>query len=258
LLYLILNESREAIVVSPFRHANQEEWNMLNKSLWGVALTMVAGLGLLLTPGTGESRGGGGGHGGGGHGGGGFHGGGFHGGGFHGGGFHGGGFRRGFIGGGFYGAGFGYPYYGWDWGSPYYGSGYDSGYYSNDWAAPSYYTAPPATYYVQPSYYTVTPEAGYYGSTGTAGSTPPAVNPNEATFTVRLPDPNAEVWFQAYKTHERGSVRQFDSAALQPGTTYTFHIRARWNKNGQSVEQTRDVPARAGQHLTVDFQQPTN
>ena len=33
---------------------------MLSKSLWGLALTMVAGLGLLLTPGTSEARGGGG------------------------------------------------------------------------------------------------------------------------------------------------------------------------------------------------------
>ena len=102
------------------------------------------------------------------------------------------------------------------------------------------------------------PSTGYYGSTGSASNGQQAVNPNDATFTVRLPDPNAEVWFQDYKTRERGSVREFESAALQAGKTYHFQIRARWNQNGQPVEQTRDVPAQAGQHMTVDFQQRTN
>jgi uncharacterized protein (TIGR03000 family) len=90
------------------------------------------------------------------------------------------------------------------------------------------------------------------------------MNPNDAGFIVRLPDPNAEVWFQDYKTQQRGSMRQYETAALDPNRTYTFVIRARWMRNGQQMEQTRQVQGRAGQNITVDFttqsreQTPTN
>ena len=58
-------------------------------------------------------------------------------------------------------------------------------------------------------------------------------------FTVRVPDPNAEVWFQNYRTQQNGTVRQFQSQALDPNSTYTFQVRARWMQNGQMMDQTR-------------------
>jgi uncharacterized protein (TIGR03000 family) len=86
-------------------------------------------------------------------------------------------------------------------------------------------------------------------------------NPNDAGFIVRLPDANAEVWFQDHKTQQGGTVRQFESESLDPNRTYTFQVRARWTKDGQPMDQTRQVQARAGQTVTVDFtteQAPSN
>jgi uncharacterized protein (TIGR03000 family) len=91
-------------------------------------------------------------------------------------------------------------------------------------------------------------------STGTYGSyVQQPTNPNIADFTVRVPDANAQVFFDNYLTHESGTVRQFESGNLTPGQTYTFHIRAVWNQNGQPVQATRDVQAASGQHVMVDF-----
>jgi uncharacterized protein (TIGR03000 family) len=81
---------------------------------------------------------------------------------------------------------------------------------------------------------------------------------------VRVSDANAEVWFQDYKTQQRGTVRQYESDNLDPNQTYTFKIRARWMQNGQQIDQTRQVQGRAGQNVMVDFtaqprkQIPTN
>jgi uncharacterized protein (TIGR03000 family) len=63
------------------------------------------------------------------------------------------------------------------------------------------------------------------------------MNPNDAGFILRLPDPNAEVWFQDHKTEQRGLVRGYESdRPLDPNKTYTFQIRARWMQNGQQMD----------------------
>jgi uncharacterized protein (TIGR03000 family) len=195
---------------------------MLKKNLWAVALTTVVGLGLLLAPGTSAAKGGhgGGGHGGGGHGGGG-HGGG-HGGGGHGGGFHGHHFHHG----GFHGGFDGYTLDLWCW--PYCPWGYP------------YYD---------------------YGGFAISSSSTYLRQPVEATsidFAVRVPDPNAQIWFQNYLTHQTGTIRHFKSDNLTSGQTYTFHIRAVWNQNGQPIEATRDVQAVAGQHVLVNLDNAQN
>ena len=76
---------------------------------------------------------------------------------------------------------------------------------------------------------------------------------------VRVPDPSAESRPQGsenYKTQQKGSVREYESPALTQDKTYTFHLRARWTQNGQPVEAAREVQARAGQQVTVDFTAP--
>jgi uncharacterized protein (TIGR03000 family) len=221
---------------------------LLKKSLWGAALVAVASFGLLLTPGTSWAQR----HGGGvGHGGGGWHG---DGGGWHGGDWHGdghGGWGNGFV----WGLGLGYGLGAWpDYG---YGGYYSSPYYysSDYYYTPTYtYAAPGTTYYQQPGY-VVSPDTtgGYYGN-----YTAQPATQNAADFTVRVPDPNAQVWFGNFQTQQRGAVREFESASLQPGQSYTFHIRARWMQNGQPVEQTRDVTAAAGQHVNVQFNNTAN
>jgi uncharacterized protein (TIGR03000 family) len=208
---------------------------MLRKNLGGVVLAAVAGFALLLTPDTSQAQRRGG-----------WGGGGWRGGGWNGGGWRGGGWRDG----GWYGwgLGFGYPSYsGWGWGNSYYATPT----YSYDGDQPNYYYSMPATtYYEQPAY-TAVPASGYYG---TLGQQPAHLN--TAGFLVRVPDPNAQIWFQDYETKQKGTAREFESAPLQAGKTYTFHVRAHWMQNGQPVDQTRDIQAQAGQRLTVDFTNP--
>jgi uncharacterized protein (TIGR03000 family) len=78
-------------------------------------------------------------------------------------------------------------------------------------------------------------------------------DPADAGFIVHLPDPNAEVWFQDYKTQQRGTLRYYESGRLDPKLSYTFQVRARWLENGQQMDETRQVQARAGQTVTVGF-----
>ena len=51
-------------------------------------------------------------------------------------------------------------------------------------------------------------------------------------------------------------VRHFESDPLDPNSTYIYTVRARWNQNGQVMDQTRQVNARAGQNQVVDFTTP--
>jgi uncharacterized protein (TIGR03000 family) len=73
---------------------------------------------------------------------------------------------------------------------------------------------------------------------------------------IRVPS-DAQIWFDGDKTSQTGSFRQFVSPQLEPDKTYTYQIRAKWIKDGGSVEQTRTVAVRAGQHVGVDFLAPS-
>jgi uncharacterized protein (TIGR03000 family) len=222
---------------------------MFRKAFSFGGLLLLAGAAVLVTPGSGQAQ----------HRGGGGHFGGFHGGfqhGFHGGfhhgfrGFHHGfhhrfhdGFHHRFHGGrwwfprnyGYYGA---WPYYGY---YPYYGY---SNYYpytsSSDWSSPAY-------------------DSGYYGSyeDGTSssqdsdlsGTAQPATR---AKITVSVPA-DAEIWFNGTRMTSTGSVREYQSPPLTPGSQYTYKVRARWNENGHEVTQTQQVKVTAGAHVSVKF-----
>jgi uncharacterized protein (TIGR03000 family) len=130
------------------------------------------------------------------------------------------------------------PWYGWGYGNP----GY---YYSGD-----YYPRYEAGVYVTPDF---SPAPQGYQSNYFDDATFDATS---TSFVVRVPDPNAEIWFENRRTQQRGTLRQYTSGNLDPNHEYTFHIRARWIDNGQQVEQSRDVNARAGQQINVDFSVP--
>jgi len=155
--------------------------------------------------------------------------------------------------------GYGLGNWGWGWGYPYYG-GYYGGYYSTPYYSVSDYYSPGSTYYSSPNYYyqqftyNAVPQSGYYGNVDNS-TVQQQLDPNAADFTVMVPDPNAQIWFENYQTQQRGTLREFESAPLQRGKSYTFQIHARFNKNGHMVDQVRNVPAQAGQHVTVDFNQ---
>lgn len=71
---------------------------------------------------------------------------------------------------------------------------------------------------------------------------------------VRVPA-DAEIWFEGAKTSQTGPVRRFVSPPLKPDKEYVYEVRARWQEDGRSVEQTRRVRVYAGDKVEVDFTQ---
>jgi uncharacterized protein (TIGR03000 family) len=178
--------------------------------------------------------------------------------------YHGGPYRYGFHPYGFYGRpGFYRPYYGFGVGlglgvgvglgyglygayAPYYGYGYG-------------YGPPPVLAY----------PPGVYGAGVAPGAPPPAPPPppngqpqtapapdNAAHLQLTVPE-KAEVWFQGTRTTQTGRVREFTSAPLTPGTSYTYKISVRYtDASGKAVNDTRDIHVRANDWFSIDFTQP--
>jgi uncharacterized protein (TIGR03000 family) len=158
------------------------------------------------------------------------------------GGWGGGGVRvqrgRGYYGGGYYGGGYyGGRYYGRGYYSPYY-----FGYYDRPYYAPYYYSY---DYSTPDYYYPDAPEIRRSFYSGPAEQS--------ASVRVTVPTVDAQVWFDNAPTTQRGTQRTFHSPALQPGSNYTYTIKARWTENGQAVEQQRQVQVQPGQSVSVDF-----
>jgi uncharacterized protein (TIGR03000 family) len=76
-----------------------------------------------------------------------------------------------------------------------------------------------------------------------------------ASFTVQVPV-NAELWLEGVKTKQAGTVRPFVTPALTPGKTYVYEVRARWEENGQQVEQKKTIALQAGSQMDVKFPLP--
>lgn len=75
-----------------------------------------------------------------------------------------------------------------------------------------------------------------------------------AVVMVRVPDPNAQVWFNDELAQQSGTIRVYHTVALDPNWKYFYTIRARWTANGQPVEQTRKIQVYPGRSVTVEFQ----
>jgi len=171
------------------------------------------------------------------------------------------------YGGGYYGSGFG-NYYGSGYGN-YFGSGfgnyYGNGYYNSGYY-PNYYSGSYPSYYGS-SYYGNSYSPGYYSSTPMYYSNPVVqasgtdyrqsftTDPNVSTLTVRVPNADAQVWFDDTATMQRGMERVFHTPPLQQAGTYT--IKARWTDNGRTVDQQRTVQVQPGQSTVVDFRAGT-
>jgi len=164
------------------------------------------------------------------------------------------GYRSGYYGG--YRSGYNPGYYS---GNRY---GYNSGYYGGPGISLGFGAYPysydygyaPSVNYVTPSY--------YYSPSPTVATPDTAVAPAAYTQTddrahieVRVPSPDAEVFFQGDPTQQRGMERQFVSPPLDPSRSFTYSIEARWMENGRMVNQKRTVTVSAGQTSTVDFNQ---
>jgi uncharacterized protein (TIGR03000 family) len=65
------------------------------------------------------------------------------------------------------------------------------------------------------------------------------------------------VWFNGTKMKTTGSVREYQSPPLTPGSQYTYEVRAWWNADGHPVVQTQQVAVAPGGHVDVNFPVPT-
>jgi uncharacterized protein (TIGR03000 family) len=233
------------------------------------SLLLLVGAALIATPDFALAQRGGGGHMGGGHFGGGHVGGGRFGG--YGGGFRSAGYHSSYAHS--YAPHYGYHHYdnhaGYHHYYPSYGYGY--GYYPyNDYSVPYTSSAPvydwgnyePYGYGTQifPDYNTLgtQPSAGsqaYYPPATVTAQPVPAQIDNTSHISVSAPA-NAEIWIDGTKTTSTGSVRNYQSPALEPGTRYAYEVEARWNENGQEMKQTQRVAVTAGAHVSVRFPVP--
>src|SRR5262249_48571338 len=137
------------------------------------------------------------------------------------------------------------------------------------------YAAPVYTTYAYPTTYLTTPTVAtastdYYTTPIVRGATAPAATPpttygalaapggarENALVDVRVPDADAEVWFQGTRTSKRGTLRGFVSPALEPGRDYAYDVRATWRENGREVTRNKTIQVRGGSKVVVDFTQP--
>jgi uncharacterized protein (TIGR03000 family) len=73
-----------------------------------------------------------------------------------------------------------------------------------------------------------------------------------ASLEVQLPA-EAELWIEGRKTSKTGASREFVTPLLSPSESFVYEVRARWREGERDVEQTRQVPIRAGDRLNVRF-----
>ena len=67
-----------------------------------------------------------------------------------------------------------------------------------------------------------------------------------------------EISFEGSKTAQIGSSRLYVTPPLVQGENYTYTIRVTWAEIGGEVTQTRKVPVRAGDRLSIVFRAPPN
>ena len=68
---------------------------------------------------------------------------------------------------------------------------------------------------------------------------------------------DAKVYFNGAATTQTGMSRAFVTAPLTPGYEYSYAIRVQWHEGNRLVERTRDLSFMAGDHVRVDFTQPS-
>jgi uncharacterized protein (TIGR03000 family) len=133
--------------------------------------------------------------------------------------------------------------------------GYNPGYYARyDKVLP--HGVPPSHFGAYPT----GPAAPKYTNTPSGRSFSPSQAPNNVTdlpvyIQVRVPA-NAKVWFDDNETEQTGTLRQFVSPPVTPGSDYTYRIRARWKQGEAEATQSRLITFHAGERISVVFPEP--
>jgi uncharacterized protein (TIGR03000 family) len=84
---------------------------------------------------------------------------------------------------------------------------------------------------------------------------PPLTADGLARLHICLPA-DAQLWVNGTTTSQTGVERHFTTAALPPGLSYRYIVRARWMRDGKPIELVREVEVRANQTTTVRLNAP--
>jgi uncharacterized protein (TIGR03000 family) len=84
---------------------------------------------------------------------------------------------------------------------------------------------------------------------GRAAGQEPA-RPVHLTFVVPA---EAQVWVEGAATTMRGPVREFVSPAIPSGPSYIYTVRVRWQRDGQAVDEKRDLTVKAGDFVELNY-----
>jgi uncharacterized protein (TIGR03000 family) len=78
------------------------------------------------------------------------------------------------------------------------------------------------------------------------------VSTDQARIVVRLPA-DARLWVDQVPCPLEGTVRAFDTPALESGQRYAYTLRVELERNGQRLQESRRVPLTAAERVEVDF-----
>jgi uncharacterized protein (TIGR03000 family) len=80
----------------------------------------------------------------------------------------------------------------------------------------------------------------------------PPLTDNRCHIRVLVP-PDATLWVGNEQANKTGPVREFVSPVVAAGQSYTYGLRAQWTKDGQVLEQARDITVQPNQLVIVHF-----
>jgi uncharacterized protein (TIGR03000 family) len=108
---------------------------------------------------------------------------------------------------------------------------------------------------------TSAPITSSLSATPTTPTTPSTTQPaypatstvsDKAEFHVKVPVPNAKIYFNDALVEQQGVDRTLMTPSLQPGT-YNYRVRATWTENGIEKTQDRAVSVQPGQRIDLSF-----
>jgi uncharacterized protein (TIGR03000 family) len=69
---------------------------------------------------------------------------------------------------------------------------------------------------------------------------------------------DAQVWVEGARTTMRGPLREFVSPALPPGQNYIYTVRVQYQRDGQTIDQQRNITVKAGDFVELNYEAQTS
>lgn len=121
------------------------------------------------------------------------------------------------------------------------------------WRNPYYYSYPLTTNQYE---YPFNSNVYTYPPTTYRSNYPPNFSSLPATIELTVPA-DAQVWFNGQVTTQTGTTRRFVTPPLNPEGDYSYEVKVSWMRDGQPVDETRQLSVTAGAFRQVNFTRPT-